>query len=130
VLLPPRVEILGGAAIGRGMRMHMQGNVRSHTTSGTRHLLFGAGHLNEKLLYLDEAERIFSSLHHEVRAPLVARRHRPAALAGDRRRPDLRHCPAIASPRDDVVLVPDTEQNASLREFHPVAQRQFGKAAR
>ena len=81
-------------------KMHMIGGARSDKVSGTRDFFFGEGHLNEKLLHLDDVGAQLLLLHHQMRHPLDALCQRPPPLAGDGRQPHLRRCGrAIGWPR-------------------------------
>ncbi|MBR0663051.1 SRPBCC family protein [Roseomonas hellenica] len=107
--------------------MHMIGGVRSDKVSGTRDFYFGEGHLNEKLLHLDDAERSFSYCitksdlpwMHYVSGPglwpVTDGNQSFAVWTGD----------WIASPQDDVTLIPNTEQNVYLKAFRTVKERYF-----
>ena len=109
--------------------MHMIGGVRSDKVSGTRDFLFGEGHLNEKLLHLDDAERSFSYFITKSEIPWMQYVSGPrlwSVTDGDRTfgawTGDW-----VASPQDDVTLIPNTERNVYLKAFHTVNQRHFAK---
>lgn len=107
--------------------MHMIGGVRSDKVSATRDFYFGEGHLNEKLLHLDDAERSFSYCitksdipwMHYVSGPrlwpVTDGNHSFAVWTGD----------WVASPQDDVTLIPNTERNVYLKAFRTVKERYF-----
>jgi len=110
-------------------RMHMLGGVRSDKVSGVRDFLFGEGHLNENLLHLDDTERSYSYYiaksglpwMHYVSGPRVwpvtEDNTTFAAWTGD----------WVASPQDDVTLIPMATNEVYLKAFHTVAERLRGK---
>jgi hypothetical protein len=110
-------------------KMHMIGGVRSDKVSGTRDFLFGGSPLHEKLLHLDDAERSFSYcitrsgmpwMNYVSGArlwPVTDGNRTFGAWTGD----------WVASPRDDVTLIPNTERNVYLKALHTVNERHFAK---
>jgi uncharacterized protein YndB with AHSA1/START domain len=108
-------------------KMHMIGGVRSDKVSATRDFYFGEGHLNERLLHLDDAERSFSYCITKSELPWMHYVSGPrlwpvtdgnqtfAVWTGD----------WVASPQDDVTLIPNTEQNVYLKAFRTVKERYF-----
>jgi hypothetical protein len=110
-------------------RMQMIGGVRSDKVSGTRDFLFGDGHLNEKLLHLDDTEHSFSYCITKCDMPWMN------YVSGPRLWPvtDGNRTFGIwtgdwdAAARDDVVLIPGTEQNVYLKAFRTVNERHFAK---
>lgn len=113
-------------------RMHMLDGARSDKVSGTRDFLFGAGHLNEKLLHLDDAERSFSYFITKSEIPWMHYVSGPRLwpVTDGNRTFGAWFGDWVASPQDDVALIPNTEQNVYLKAFHTVAQRHFGRTAR
>ncbi len=100
-------------------KMHMLKGHRSDKVSGIRDFYFGDGHLNEELLHLSDLERSFSYritkseipwLNYVSGArlwPVAANNTTFAVWTGD----------WDASPQDDLVLMPDTEQNVYQKAF-------------
>jgi uncharacterized protein YndB with AHSA1/START domain len=110
-------------------RMHMLGKVRSDKVSGVRDFYFGEGHLNEELLHLCDRTRSFSyritkceiSWLNYVSGPrlwpVTANNTTFGVWTGD----------WDASPQDDLVLIPRTEQNVYQKAFATVEQKLRGK---
>ncbi|WP_291296309.1 SRPBCC family protein [Elioraea sp.] len=108
-------------------KMHMLGGVRSDKVSGTRDFLFGEGHLNEKLLHLDDSEMSFSYCITKCDIPWMNYISGPrlwhvtdgnrcfGAWTGD----------WIAAPQDDVALIPLATNDVYLKAFDTVAERIF-----
>ncbi|MCW8084148.1 SRPBCC family protein [Sabulicella glaciei] len=109
-------------------KMHMLGGVRSDKISGTRDFLFGEGHLNEVLLHLDDEEMSYS--YYITKSPLPWMHY----VSGPRlwRVTDGERCFGswfgdwVASPQDDLTLMPNTEQNVYLKAFETVAAQLAG----
>lgn len=113
-------------------RMHMQGKARSDKVGGVRDFYFGAGHINEELLHLCDITRSFS--YRITRCdipwmnyvsgprlwPVTAGNSTFGVWTGD----------WTASPQDDRVLIPRTEQNVYQRAFATLERKFFGKAKR
>ncbi len=117
-------------------RMHMLGGARSDKVSGVRDFMFGEGHLNEELLHLDDMNRSFSYritkcdmpwMNYVSGArlwPVTETNETFAVWTGD----------WVASPQDDVALIPNTEANVYQKAFETLNARYFkggkGKAAK
>lgn len=110
-------------------RMHMLDGARSDKVSGTRDFLFGEGHLNEKLLHLDDAERSFSYFITKSEIPWMHYVSGPRLwpVTDGNRTFGSWFGDWVASPQDDVTLIPNTEQNVYLKAFRTVAERHVGK---
>lgn len=110
-------------------KMHMIDGVRSDKVSGTRDFLFGDGHLHEKLLHLDDAERSFSYC--ITKSPLPWLHY----VSGPRLWPVTDGNTTfgvwtgdwVASPVDDVTLIPMATNEVYLKAFRTVAERFFQK---
>jgi uncharacterized protein YndB with AHSA1/START domain len=109
--------------------MHMLDGARSDKVSGTRDFRFGPGHLNEKLLHLDDAEMSFSYCITKSELPWMH------YVSGPRLWPvtDGNRCFGcwtgdwVASPQDDVTLIPMATTEVYLKAFDTVAERFFRK---
>jgi uncharacterized protein YndB with AHSA1/START domain len=100
-------------------KMHMLKKHRSDKVSGIRDFYFGDGHLNEELLHLSDFERSFSYRITKSEIPwlnyvsgprlwsVTANNTTFAVWTGD----------WDASPQDDLVLIPRTEQNVYQKAF-------------
>ena len=108
-------------------KMHMIGGVRSDKVSGTRDFLFGEGHLNEKLLHLDDTERSFSYCITKCDIPWMHYVSGPRlwpVTDGDRTF-GVWTGDWVASPQDDVALIPMATDEVYLKAFRTVAERHF-----
>ncbi len=106
-------------------KMHMIDGVRSDKVSGTRDFFFDDGHLHEKLLHLDDAERSFSYCITQSPLPWLHYVSGPrlwpvtdgnatfGAWTGD----------WVASPLDDLTLIPLATNEVYLKAFRTVAER-------
>ena len=106
-------------------RMHMLRGVRSDKVSGVRDFYFGDGNLNEELLHLCDRTRSFSYRITQCEIPWINYVSGPrlwpvtagnvtfGAWTGD----------WDASPQDDLVLIPRTEQNVYQKAFATVEQK-------
>lgn len=103
-------------------KMHMLKGVRSDKVSGIRDFYFGEGHLHEELLHLSDLERSFSYRITECEIPWIN------YVSGPRLWPVTANNTAFgvwtgdwdASPQDDLVLIPRTEQNVYQKAFATV----------
>ena len=106
-------------------RMHMLAGARPDKVSGTRDFLFGEGHLNEKLLRLDDSD--FSYTYcitkcdmpwmNYISGPRLFRVTDGGATLG------TWFGDWTADARDDVALIPGTEENVYLKAYRTVAER-------
>jgi polyketide cyclase/dehydrase/lipid transport protein len=108
-------------------RMHMIGGVRGDKVSGTRDFHFGEGHLHEKLLHLDDTERSFSYCITKSDMPWMHYVSGPRLwpVTDGNRTFGVWTGDWIASPQDDLALIPNTEQNVYLKAFRTVNERHF-----
>jgi uncharacterized protein YndB with AHSA1/START domain len=108
-------------------KMHMIGGVRSDKVSGTRDFMFGEGHLHEKLLHLDDTERSFSYCITRSDMPWMNYVSGPRLwpVTDGNRTFGIWTGDWVASPMDDVALIPNTEQNVYLKAFRTVNERYF-----
>lgn len=116
-----------GAWHGDITKMHMLGGARSDKVSGVRDFMFGNGHLHEELLHLCDQTRSFSYRITKSELPWIN------YVSGPRLWPvtDTDHTFAIwtgdwdASAQDDLVLMPNTEQNVYQRAFAELERNFF-----
>ncbi len=100
-------------------KMHMLKRVRSDKVSGVRDFYFGHGHLHEELLHLNDLERSFSYRINKSEIPWIN------YVSGPRLWPVTSNNTTFgswfgdwdASPQDDLVLIPRTEQNVYQKAF-------------
>jgi uncharacterized protein YndB with AHSA1/START domain len=100
-------------------KMHMLKKQRSDKVSGVRDFYFGDGHLNEELLHLSDLEHSFSYRITKCEIPWLN------YVSGPRLWPVTANNTTFgvwtgdwdASPRDDLVLIPRTEQNVYQKAF-------------
>lgn len=100
-------------------KMHMLKKHRSDKVSGIRDFYFGDGHLNEELLHLSDLERSFSYRITKSEIPWLN------YASGPRLWPVTSNNTTFgvwtgdwdASPQDDLVLTPRTEQNVYQKAF-------------
>lgn len=106
-------------------KMHMLSGVRSDKVSGVRDFLFGEGHLNENLLHLDDAERSFS--YHISKSPLPWLHYISGARLWQVTDGGLTFGAWtgdwVASPQDDLTLIPLATNEVYLKAFDTVAKR-------
>jgi uncharacterized protein YndB with AHSA1/START domain len=103
-------------------RMHMLKGVRSDKISGIRDFYFGKRRLHEELLHLSDIERSFSYRITQCETPWIN------YVSGPRLWPVTANNTTFgvwtgdwdASPHDDLVLIPDTEQNVYQKAFATV----------
>ncbi len=95
--------------------------------SGTRDFHFGEGHLHEKLLHLDDTERSFSYCITKSDMPWMHYVSGPRLwpVTDGNRTFGVWTGDWIASPQDDLALIPNTEQNVYLKAFRTVNERHF-----
>lgn len=106
-------------------KMHMLDGARSDKVSGTRDFLFGEGHLNEKLLSLDDPGMSYSYCITKSALPWTR------YVSGPKLYPvtDGNRCFATwygdwgATPQDDLALMPMAENEVYLKAFRTVAKR-------
>jgi uncharacterized protein YndB with AHSA1/START domain len=109
-------------------RMRMLGRARSDKVSGVRDFYFGDGHLKEELLHLSDLERSYSYRITECAIPWMN------YVSGPRLWPVTAGNMTfgvwtgdwIASPQDDLVLIPRTEANVYQKAFATVEKRLRG----
>jgi uncharacterized protein YndB with AHSA1/START domain len=110
-------------------RMHMLKKARSDKVGGVRDFYFGEGHLNEELLHLCDITRSFSYRITQCEIPWIN------YVSGPRLWPVTADNTAFgvwtgdwtASPQDDLVLIPRTEENVYQRAFATLEKNFFGK---
>jgi uncharacterized protein YndB with AHSA1/START domain len=103
-------------------KMHMLKKHRSDKVSGIRDFYFGDGHLNEELLHLSDIEHSFSYRITKCEIPWLN------YVSGPRLWPVTANNTTFglwtgdwdASPQDDLVLIPRTEQNVYQKAFSGV----------
>ena len=100
-------------------KMHMLKKHRSDKVGGIRDFYFGAGHLNEELLHLSDLDHSFSYRITKCEIPWLN------YVSGPRLWPVTANNTTFAvwtgdwdaSPQDDLVLIPRTEQNVYQKAF-------------
>ncbi len=100
-------------------KMHMLRKQRSDKVSGIRDFYFGEGHLNEELLHLSDLKHSFSYRITQCEIPWLN------YVSGPRLWPVTANNTTFgvwtgdwdASPQDDLVLIPRTEQNVYQKAF-------------
>lgn len=108
-----------GAWHGDITKMHMLKRARPDKVSGVRDFYFGDGHLNEELLHLCDMTRSFSYRITKCEIPWIN------YVSGPRLWPVTASNSTFgawtgdwdASPQDDLVLIPRTEENVYQRGF-------------
>jgi hypothetical protein len=110
-------------------KMHMLGGARSDKVSGIRDFYFGEGHLNEELLHLCDRSRSFSYRITKCEIPWIN------YVSGARLWPVTASNATFgvwtgdwdASPQDDLLLIPRTEENVYQKAFATVERKLRGK---
>lgn len=108
-------------------KMHMLGGVRPDKVAGTRDFLFGAGHLHEELIHLDDVERSFSYRITKCDMPWLN------YVSGPRLWPitSTNETFAVwtgdwdASPHDDLALMPTAENEVYQKAFATLNAKHF-----
>ena len=110
-------------------KMHMLKRQRSDKVSGVRDFYFGEGHLNEELLHLCDLTRSFSYRITKSEIPWMNYVSGPRLwpVTADNTTFGVWTGDWVASPQDDVVLIPRTEQNVYQRAFATLERNFFGK---
>ena len=118
-----------GAWHGDISKMHMLKKHRSDKVSGVRDFYFGAGHLNEELLHMNDVERSFSYRITKSQLPWIN------YVSGPRLWPVTKDNTTFAvwtgdwdaSAQDDLTLMPNTEMNVYQRGFAELERNFFAK---
>ncbi len=99
--------------------MTMLNNARSDKVSGVRDFQFGAGHLNEELLALCDQTRSFLYRITKSELPWMNYVSGPRLwpVTADNSTFGVWTGDWVASPQDDLTLIPQTEQNVYQRAF-------------
>lgn len=110
-------------------RMHMLNGQRSDKVGGVRDFYFGEGHINEELLHLCDITRSFSYRITKCDIPWINYVSGPRLwpVTADNTSFGVWTGDWVASPRDDLVLMPRTEENVYQRGFAGVERNFFGK---
>lgn len=106
-------------------RMHMIERRRSDQVSGIRDFYFGEGHLQEELLHLCDLTRSFSYriLKSEIPWMNYVSGPRLWPVTADNTTFGVWTGDWVASPQEDVVLIPRTEENVYQRAFATLEKR-------
>jgi hypothetical protein len=107
--------------------MHMLGGVRSDKVSGVREFMIGDGRLHERLTYLSDAEHAFRYLIELSPMPWM-NYHAGVQLypvSADNRTCAVWTADWVASPNDDVALIPDIHANVFQKAFDTLNERHF-----
>jgi hypothetical protein len=110
-------------------KMHMLKKVRADKVSGIRDFYFGNGHLNEELLHLCDITRSFSYRITKSELPWMNYVSGPRLwpVTADNTTFGVWTGDWVASPRDDLTLMPNTEENVYQRAFATIEKNFFGK---
>ena len=110
-------------------RMHMLKKARSDKVGGVRDFYFGDGHLNEELLHLCDITRSFSYRITKCEIPWINYVSGPRLwpVTADNSTFGVWTGDWTASPQDDLVLIPRTEENVYQRAFATLEKNFFGK---
>ncbi len=110
-------------------RMHMLKKARSDKVGGVRDFYFGEGHLNEELLHLCDITRSFSYRITQCEIPWINYVSGPRLwpVTADNSTFGVWTGDWTASPQDDLVLIPRTEENVYQRAFATLEKNFFGK---
>lgn len=113
-------------------KMRMLKRHRSDKVSGIRDFLFGEGHLNEELLHLCDITRSFSYRITKCEIPWMNYVSGPRLwpVTADNTTFAVWTGDWTASPQDDVVLIPRTEQNVYQRAFAELERNFFRNKAK
>ena len=111
-------------------RMHMLKKARSDKVGGVRDFYFGDGHLNEELLHLCDITRSFSYRITQCEIPWINYVSGPRLwpVTADNSTFGVWTGDWTASPQDDLVLIPRTEEKVYQKAFATLEKRFFGKA--
>jgi uncharacterized protein YndB with AHSA1/START domain len=111
-------------------RMHMLKKARSDKVGGVRDFYFGDGHLNEELLHLCDITRSFSYRITQCEIPWINYVSGPRLwpVTADNSTFGVWTGDWTASPQDDLVLIPRTEENVYQKAFATLEKRFFGKS--
>lgn len=117
-----------GAWHGEITRMHMLKKARPDKVGGIRDFRFGEGHLNEELLHLCDRTRSFSYRITKCDIPWMNYVSGPRLwpVTADNTTFGVWTGDWTASPQDDLVLIPRTEQNVYQRAFAELERNFFG----
>ena len=110
-------------------KMHMLKRQRADKVGGIRDFYFGEGHINEELLHLCDLTRSFSYRITKSEIPWMNYVSGPRLwpVTADNTTFGVWTGDWTASPQDDVVLIPRTEQNVYQRAFATLERNAFGK---
>jgi uncharacterized protein YndB with AHSA1/START domain len=110
-------------------RMHMLKKARSDKVGGIRDFYFGDGHLNEELLHLCDITRSFSYRITKCEIPWINYVSGPRLwpVTADNSTFGVWTGDWTASPQDDLILIPRTEENVYQRAFATLETTFFGK---
>lgn len=107
--------------------MHMLGGVRSDTVSGVREFNLGEGKLHERLTYLSDIDHAFRYTIEVSPMPWL-NYHAGARLypvSDSNRTVAIWTADWVASPNDDVALIPDIGTNVFQKAFDTLNERYF-----
>lgn len=110
-------------------KMHMLKRHRPGKVSGVRDFYFGAGRINEELLHLCDLTRSFSYRITKSELPWMNYVSGPRLwpVTADNTTFAVWTGDWVASPQDDVTLIPGTEQNVYQRALATIERNFFGK---
>ncbi len=110
-------------------KMHMLKKARSDKVSGVRDFYFDEGHLNEELLHLCDLTRSFSYRITKCEIPWMNYVSGPRLwpVTADNTTFGVWTGDWVASPHEDLTLIPRTEENVYQRAFAELEKNFFGK---
>jgi uncharacterized protein YndB with AHSA1/START domain len=110
-------------------RMRMLKRQRSDKVGGIRDFYFGDGHLNEELLHLCDLTRSFSYRITKCEIPWMNYVSGPRLwpVTADNTTFGVWTGDWVASPNDDLALIPNTEENVYQRAFATLERNLLGK---
>ena len=110
-------------------KMHMLKKARPDKVGGIRDFYFGAGHLNEELLHLCDITRSFSYRITKCELPWMNYVSGPRLwpVTADNTSFGVWTGDWVASPQDDLTLIPNTGQNVYQKAFATVEMNLRGK---
>ena len=111
-------------------RMHMLKRARSDKVSGIRDFYFGEGHINEELLHLCDLTRSFSYRITQSEIPWINYVSGPRLwpVTADNSTFGVWTGDWVASPNDDVELIPRIEREVYQKAFASVERNFFKKS--
>ena len=112
-------------------RMHMENGARADKISGVRDFLFGENALREQLTWLSDTEHAFR--YRILSSPIPWLNYhagpRLRSISDTNRTFAVWTADWVASPEDDLELIPNVHENVFQKAFDTVSERFFGQSA-